>query len=318
MIGNLANTISNIGLGAVQKAHVVGEDKDLGQAIAQGLGDWTKFKTRQAYIDQLTNEHPEDAAKIAQDPEAYAKMLEDNANAERDQQYKLDILGQQFENALALEDKRNANAIGLAKLAAELKGNQTTGMQNIEYLKTLGYSPEEAAALYYGGQNPNFSFPVLGEKGFNKADEEKGKNYAEDLNTYNDLVSNLPALEQMVDELDSVADKGTHTYAGRVFDTVLREGFDKTSKGDIASSIYETKVNQNLLPLLRQTFGSAFTEKDREQLQKTLGDPYAHPDIKKATLKEFITNKRREVESKKRKLDSYSNNSQDIIDYTQF
>ena len=121
MIGNLANTISNIGLGAVQKAHVVGEDKDLGKAIAQGFGDWNTFKTRQAYIDQLTNEHPEDAAKIAQDPEAYAKMLEDNANAERDQQYKLDILGQQFENALALEDKRNANAVGLQRLAQSIR-----------------------------------------------------------------------------------------------------------------------------------------------------------------------------------------------------
>ena len=318
MIGNLANTISNIGLGAVQKATPINDDRDFGKALAQGLTDWSTFQKRKAYIDQLTSEHPEDAAKIAQDPEGYAKMLQDNANAERDQQWKMDVLDKQFQNSMALQDRQHANAVGLAKLAAQLKGNDTTAQKNIAYLQSLGYSPEEAAQLYYAGQNPNIPMPVLGEKGANKVDEGIGQNYAEDLNAYNNLVSNLPALEQMVDELGAVADKGTHTYAGRLYDAVLREGFDKTSQGDVASSVYETKVNQNLLPLLRQTFGSAFTEKDREQLQKTLGDPFAHPDIKKATLKEFITNKRREIESKKRKLDSYTGGGQTIIDYTQF
>lgn len=72
-------------------------------------------------IDALTGQHPEDEALIKSDPLAYAKMLQDNANAERDQQYELDKLGKQFENALALEDKRNANAVGLQRLAQSIR-----------------------------------------------------------------------------------------------------------------------------------------------------------------------------------------------------
>jgi hypothetical protein len=232
----------------------------------------------------------------------------------------MDMLDKQFNNSIALQDRQHANAVGLAKLAAELKGNGTTGMQNIEYLQGLGYTPEEAAQLYYGGNNPTLNMANLGKKGTEALDKKIGENYAEDLNAYNNLVANLPTLEAMVEELDALADKGTHTTLGRVADAVLKEGFDKTSSGALASSGYETRVNQNLLPLLRQTFGAAFTEKDREALTKTLGNPFEMPAIKKDTLKSFITNKKREIENKKRKLDSYNSpqtGNQNIIDYSE-
>lgn len=83
---------------------------------------------RQAYVDELTAAHPDDAAQIAANPDAYVKMLNDNAAAERDQQYKMDILKAQLGNSLALENVRNANAMGLAKLAAELKTQEGTGI----------------------------------------------------------------------------------------------------------------------------------------------------------------------------------------------
>ncbi|MBQ4155889.1 MAG: hypothetical protein IJD90_03690 [Clostridia bacterium] len=307
MIGNIAGTLSNIGLGAIQKANVVGEDRDLGKAIAQGLGDWNKFKTRQAYIDQLTSEHPEDAAKIAQDPEAYAKMLQDNANAERDQQYKLDVLGKQFENALALEGVKNQNAMGLARLAAALKGNQTTGMQNIEYLKTLGYSPEEAAALYYGGQNPNFSFPAFGEKGFNKADENMGKNYAEDLESYRSMTSKLPELEATVDKLSRLGQSATYTKAGQALDLARKELGFTPRQSAIDRKEYISIVDNQILPLLRDTFGAQFTEREGNTLRQTLGDVNATPEEKNAVLRSFINQKKKSVESQARKLQSYSN-----------
>lgn len=57
-----------------------------------------------AFADELTAQHPEAAARIAVDPAAYANYLDEQAKAERDQQYKM----------------------GLAKMAAQLKGNDTT------------------------------------------------------------------------------------------------------------------------------------------------------------------------------------------------
>lgn len=273
---------------------------------------------RQAAVDELTAAHPEAAAQIAADPAAYMKMLNDNQAAERDQQYKMDMLDKEFNNSIALQDRQHANAVSLAKLAAQLKENTTTAMQNINYLQSLGYTPEEAAQLYYGGNNPTLNMAALGQKGSEAFGKKLGENYAEDLNTYNNLVANLPTLETMVSELDTLADKGTHTTLGRIADTILKEGFDKTSSGALASAAYQAKVNQNLLPLLRQTLGAAFTEKDREELIKTLGDPYATPAIKKDTLKSFITNKKREIESKQRKLESYGQGNNIVIDASEY
>lgn len=307
MIGNIAKSLSDIGLGAVQRANVVGRDVDLGKAIAEGIGDWSDFKTRKAYIDQLTNEHPQDAAKIAADPVGYATMLQENANAERDQQYKMDILGKQFENAVALEDKKNANAIGLAKIAASLKGNGTTGMQNIEYLQTLGYSPEEAAALYYGGQNPNLNFPSFGEKGFNKADENMGKSYAADLESYRSMTSKLPELEATVDKLSQLGQNATYTKAGQLLDFTRKELGYTPRQAAINRKEYTSIVDNQILPLLRDTFGAQFTEREGNTLKQTLGDVNATPEEKDAVLRSFINQKKNSVESQARKLQSYSN-----------
>lgn len=96
--------------------------------LAGALDNYTTAKDRslanarrQAYVEELTAAHPEDAAQIAANPDAYAKMLQDNAAAERDQQYKMDYLAQQFNNSMALADRQHANAVGLARLRMDLE-----------------------------------------------------------------------------------------------------------------------------------------------------------------------------------------------------
>ena len=194
-------------------------------------------------------------------------------------------------------------------------GGGTGSIKNIEYLVGQGYTPEQAANMVFSGQNP--AVAGLGEKGYNKYTETTGKNLAEDEEQLRNLEANMPALQEMVSELQDLADKATYTATGRGINKVQTELFGRSTQGDVAAKGYETRVNQNLLPLLRQTFGSAFTEKDREQLQKTLGDPTAHPKIKHDALKSFIRNKQREIESKRRKIQSYSSQPQEeVIDYT--
>lgn len=207
--------------------------------------------------------------------------------------------------------------LGLARQRLAQGGNGTGSIQNIEYLIKQGYTPEQAANMVFSGQNPNVA--GLGEKGQAKYEENLGKEYAEDVNQLRNLESNLPALQQMVGELKGLAKEGTYTRAGKLFDVAQTQLFGRATKGDVASSTYETKVNQNLLPLLKQTFGAAFTEKDREALQKTLGDPNAHPTIKAQALDSFIQNKVREIESKRRKVQSYSQQpiqNEEVIDFS--
>jgi hypothetical protein len=76
---------------------------------------------RQAMVDEMTAQHPEAAAQIAADPMGYAKMLEERAKAERDQQFKMDMLNRQFSNSMALADRQHANSVGLAKMRDELQ-----------------------------------------------------------------------------------------------------------------------------------------------------------------------------------------------------
>lgn len=260
---------------------------------------------RQAYINELTQAHPEAAAQIAADPAAYMKMLNDKEAAERDQQYKMDMLKAQFDNSLALENVRNSNAVGLAKLAAQLKGNGTTGMQNIEYLQSLGYTPEEAAQLYYAGNNPNLKMPAFGEKGFNKADENLGKNYAEDLASYRSMNSKLPELEATVQKLSNLGKTATYTKAGQLLDLTRKELGRPARQAAIDRKEYTSIVDNQILPLLRDTFGAQFTEREGNTLKKTLGDIDATPEEKEAVLRSFINQKKASIESQARKLQSY-------------
>lgn len=125
---------------------------DLGGAVDNFMNARDKSMAdarRQAYADTLTQAHPEDAARIAVDPMAYAKMLEEKESAERDQQFKMDMLKAQFDNSLALENTRNANAVGLAKMRMDLENqnrkdalNQQIAAVEAEYQS--GRMPKEA------------------------------------------------------------------------------------------------------------------------------------------------------------------------------
>lgn len=250
----------------------------------------------QDLIDALTGEHPDDAALIKSDPFSYAKMLQDNANAERDQQYKLDILGKQFENALALEDKRNANAIGLAKLAAALKGNQTTGMQNIEYLKTLGYSPEEAAALYYGGQNPNLVLSGLGKKGTEAYDSAIGKDIAEKEIKYKDALREKSSFDNTANRLEELLPNAEiDTLVKRYTPTMAFDSNVQQARQEITNILGGLRLDQ------MQYLKGAISDKEQQFLSDiTSGDIKKYtPDQIRGTLKSIRRKMNDEVDKYK-------------------
>ena len=61
------------------------------------------------------------------------------------------------------------------------------------------------------------------------------------------------------------------------------------------------------MPLLRQTFGAAFTEKEGQSLRNTLGDPNKSPEEKNAVLRSFIAAKLGTIESLKRRTGQSAN-----------
>lgn len=137
-----------------------------------------------------------------------------------------------------------------------------------------------------------------------KLAEAKAKERGEVLNDLSRMEATLPELQLSIAELRDLSGVATHTLAGRIFDAAVREtGFGATD-GATARAKFIAIVNNQVLPLLRQTFGAAFTEKEGESLKATMGDPDSSPEEKMAQLDAFIAQKERDIRSKQRQLES--------------
>jgi hypothetical protein len=121
------------------------------------------------------------------------------------------------------------------------------------------------------------------------------------INELNDRISVQPRLFKVVEELSSLGKEATFTFTGRAIDAARRELGLPVGRGAVARTEYISKVDNEILPLLRQTFGAQFTEKEGQSLKNTLGDPNKSPEEKEAVLKSFIAAKLGTIESLKRR-----------------
>ena len=113
----------------------------------------------------------------------------------------------------------------------------------------------------------------------------------------------LPGLIDSVGQLKELAMIATSTIGGSVFDFAVKQtGFGST-KGATAKAKFIAIVNNQVLPLLKETFGAAFTATEGESLKATMGDPNASPDEKMAQLDAFIAQKVRDIQTKETQLD---------------
>ena len=143
------------------------------------------------------------------------------------------------------------------------------------------------------GVNPDPAF-----KAFETAKgAAEGKAAGEDTALLASVESKMPGLEKVVADLDVLAERATYTLAGQARDTLGRQLGMDPSEGAIARAEYIAKVDNQILPMLRDTFGAAFTVKEGETLRATLGDPDKSPQEKQAVLRTFIEQKRRDVEA---------------------
>ena len=129
-----------------------------------------------------------------------------------------------------------------------------------------------------------------------------GKDMGEKKSELSEMEANLPRLETVANQLSSLGKTATYTKAGQAQDIVRRElGLDPRAES-VARKEYIAKVDNEVLPLLRATFGAQFTQKEGESLKVTLGDPNVSPAEKDAVLRSFIDSKRAQVETQKRKI----------------
>jgi hypothetical protein len=133
--------------------------------------------------------------------------------------------------------------------------------------------------------------------------EASAKSRGESLSDLNRAKAALPGLKEVVNQLIGLADVATYTLAGRAFDVVTKEfGFGATD-GSTARAKMESLVNNQVLPLLRETFGAAFTREEGVELRKTMLDINASPAQKKEILNVFYDQKMRSLETTSREID---------------
>lgn len=147
-------------------------------------------------------------------------------------------------------------------------------------------------------------------EGIKALGKEKGKNLADAQEQYFDLKTKMPALRDNVQKLYNLADLATYTAVGQATNSVRRQlGLPVGKKGD-ARAEYISVIDNQILPLLRITFGAQFTQKEGETLRATLGDPSKSPSEKKAVLRSFINQKEQTLNSmyQKAKMYGYSDN----------
>lgn len=131
-----------------------------------------------------------------------------------------------------------------------------------------------------------------------KKAEVEGKALGEAQVSYNQATAALPAVEEVVGKLRELAPIATSTFSGRAFNVAAKElGFGAT-EGAEARAAFTAIVDNQVLPLLKQTFGAAFTVQEMEALKATLGDVNASSAEKMAQLDAFIEGKYRELETK--------------------
>lgn len=130
----------------------------------------------------------------------------------------------------------------------------------------------------------------------------EGKTDAENVALAESVSSKMPGLRSVIDNLTDLADTATYTQSGQIMDSVKREFGLPVGQGAIDRSSYIAIVDNQVLPLLKDTFGAAFTVSEGESLRATLGDPNKSPAEKKAILDAFISQKERDVAAMQRKL----------------
>ena len=151
-----------------------------------------------------------------------------------------------------------------------------------------------------------------------KASESKGtaigKTQAEIKASLASQESKIPELEKAVKDLSTLSKKATYTKAGQLRDDFLRQSGLPISEGGIARAEYAARVDNQILPLLRDTFGAQFTEREGATLRATLGDVNKAPAEKNAILRAFIKQKKATIQSTKRQL-GISNGSSSASQY---
>lgn len=131
---------------------------------------------------------------------------------------------------------------------------------------------------------------------------ELGKAEGEAQGRFDSMNSKMAGLNQVVSELRNLSETATYTLAGRATNELTKQLGGEPSQGARDRAKYIAIVDNQVLPLLRDTFGAAFTVEEGARLRATLGDENKSPTEKQAVLEAFIEQKKRDLSAMQQQL----------------
>jgi hypothetical protein len=211
-------------------------------------------------------------------------------------------------SGLNAEDAEKARRI---KLRLD-PGAMGSAEQTITASGTAGDVAETVATISEGKESGKLTAQGALLPGIRKAiklAEAEGAGEGETALALRRAKAGMPGLEDVSEKLKRLADVATYTMGGKAINFMAKElGFGAT-KGGTARSTMTSIVNNQVLPLLRETFGAAFTEAEGDKLRDTLLDPDSTPEAKKESLDAFIAQKYRNIEAQEAELTAGSNSA---------
>lgn len=142
--------------------------------------------------------------------------------------------------------------------------------------------------------------PKIGQA--TKRQEAIGTFEGEEYNDLTNRAARMPQLTSVANRLSALGKLATYTGVGQTRDFLMRQAGMEVPDSAVARSAYISMVDNEVLPLLRETFGAQFTQKEGESLKVTLGDPNKSPVEKDAVLKSFLQTKMETINTGARKI----------------
>lgn len=211
----------------------------------------------------------------------------------------------EYQKARQVGDLQRMNDIELFSKALD-KGLVTSVNGGVGTMQGYGQAAGEIAATKKGMEQQASKGVDLYMNPQIKLEEEKGKAIGKELGgaaaSLSSQRAKFPELQRNVQELKELGKTATYTQAGQTINTLGKEAGFKPSKGAVNRTAYIAKIDNQILPLLRDTFGAAFTAAEGERLRDTLGDPNKTPDEKDAVLDAFIAQKEADLEALNRQI----------------
>jgi hypothetical protein len=213
----------------------------------------------------------------------------------------------EFESAtrgLTEEDKLKARRIELGlDPRASLSANERIATNTVLGDQVVEQKAAESRATETGKSKAQLKF----KPAITRAVKLAEKAAAEQGDVLTDLAraeAGLPGLIESTNNLKELASVATSTYGGRFFDEIAKQSGWGSTKGGNARAKYIAIIDNQVLPLLKQTFGGAMTEGEGLRLSNTFGDPDATPEQKMLQTEAFIEQKLRDIDRLKLQADS--------------